>query len=116
MLKKFKNTFSIIGVMILVILYEVQQYYSRKTVYTELTNVSEGLKKTPIVGIVYLVVAIATLYFIGNRPFFRGMQIQQQNLFIEKQRKSTGKEVLATIVFGLILFAFIAGFFIIVSI
>ncbi len=57
------------------------------------------------------------LYFIGKLPFFRGVQVGTKGGVVEEflgmRKKSTGKEVLSTVVFGLILMALVVGFFII---
>lgn len=115
-MKKIKNTLSIIGAAVLIILYEIVRFNSQKAAYRELGNLSIEMRKAPI-SIAYVIVAIAALYFIGNRPFFRGMQVEGEAVpFLVKNKKSTAREVFVTIIFGLILFAFVAGFFIIMSI
>ncbi len=111
MFEKLKRTFLIIIFVIAFILYEITQYNSQKNNYDELEKLSGEMKKNPI-SIVYVIVVIMTLYFIGKLKFFEGVQIGKNDPF-DRDRKSKGKEIIATIVFGLIFIIFVIGFFVI---
>ncbi len=110
-MRKVKNILILIGLAILFVLYEMWSWSAQESNSKQLGIIWEEMKKTPI-SIAYVILTIVILYFIGKLRFFEGMQIGKNDPF-DRDRKSKGKEILSTIVFGLILFAFIIGFFVI---
>ncbi len=66
------------------------------------------------ITIPYLLVTIMGLFYLGKLPFFKGVQMSDRP-FVDKRKKSTGKEILATIVFGIITFSLMIGFAVIID-
>jgi len=107
-MKRLKKIAIIACIVILIILYEIFQYNATKSNSEGLSVTGNFMKEVPL-SIPYVIISVSLLYFLGKLSFFKGIQIQQKEFFV-KQKKSTTKEIIATIVFGLIVIALMIGF------
>ena len=103
-----------IGILIIIgfLIYEIYKwFFAIPSNFKALNSLSGVMLKVPI-SILYVFISIMILYFISKFSFFKGIQIKGNNFGV-RAKKSTLKEIFATIIYGLLVMSFGIGLIII---
>lgn len=108
-LKKFLAIVIVLAIGWLELTYESRGFNGRteESVLDYFSRIGTGIKEVPI-SIPYIIISLTILYFLLKMPFFSKMQISGVTSN-DKRQKSTVKEIRVTIIFGLLICAFIGG-------